>query len=65
LHGSRRRGGDFPDAPEELVIAGGNPAPLFVVPNQTVKADVPILDQFIEMINVIEILFPSIGVDIT
>jgi len=47
------------------MIAGGNPAPLFVVPNQTVKADVPILDQFIEMINVIDILFPSFGVDIT
>ncbi len=47
------------------MIACGNPAPLFVVPNEAVKADAPILDQFVEMIDVIDVLFTSFGVDIT
>ena len=47
------------------MIACGNPASIFVVPNEAVKADSPLLDQFMEMIDVIDVLFSSFSVDIT
>src|SRR5581483_8166389 len=62
---SRRRCGDFSDAPKKIMITRSDPSALFVVPNEAVIADALHLDQFVKMIDVADVLFTPFGVDVT
>ena len=64
MHGGGCCRGYFPDAPKKLMIACGHPTPLLVIPYEAVEADAPLLDQFVEMIDVADVLFAPFGVDI-